>query len=55
MKNNQVSVFLWGTEICRLEWRGGYKKGFGKLGIINQRFVGIIFLDLNKRLELIGI
>lgn len=34
MKNNQVSVFLWGTEICRLEWRGGYKKGFGKLGSI---------------------
>lgn len=34
MKNNQVSVLLWGEEICRLEWRGGYKKGFGKLGAI---------------------
>lgn len=34
MNNNQVSVFLWGTEICRLAWRGGYKKGFGKLGAI---------------------
>lgn len=34
MKNNQVSVLLWGKEVCRLEWRGGYKQGFGKLGSI---------------------
>jgi serine/threonine-protein kinase HipA len=34
MKNNVVSVFLWGKEICRLEWRGGYKQGFGKLGAV---------------------
>lgn len=32
MKNNLVSVFLWGREICRLEWLGGYKQHFGKLG-----------------------
>lgn len=34
MKNSQVSVLLWGREVCRLEWRGGYKQGFGKLGAI---------------------
>lgn len=34
MKSNVVSVLLWGKEICRLEWKGGYKKGFGKLGSI---------------------
>jgi len=34
MRNNVVSVFLWGEEICRLEWSGDYKKGFGKLGAI---------------------
>jgi len=34
MRNNVVSVFLWGEEICRLEWSGDYKKGVGKLGAI---------------------
>ena len=34
MKNNQVSVLLWGREVCRLEWRGGYKQGYGKLGAV---------------------
>lgn len=34
MKSNVVSVLLWGKEICRLEWKGGYKKGFGRLGAI---------------------
>lgn len=32
MKDNIVSVRLWGREICRLEWLGGYKQRFGKLG-----------------------
>lgn len=32
MKGNIVSVFLWGREICKLQWQGGYKQGFGKLG-----------------------
>lgn len=32
MKDNIVSVSLWGHEICLLEWQGGYKRGFGKIG-----------------------
>lgn len=32
MKDNIVSVNLWGYEICLLEWKGGYKSGFGKVG-----------------------
>ena len=34
MRHNIVSVLLWGKEICRLKWNGGYKKGFGKIGAI---------------------
>ena len=34
MKENIVSVQLWGREICKLEWRGGYKQRFGKLGSV---------------------
>ena len=34
MKENIVSVQLWGREICKLEWRGGYKQKFGKLGSV---------------------
>lgn len=34
MKSNVVSVSIWGQEICKLEWRGGYKPGFGKLGAV---------------------
>lgn len=34
MKENIVSVSLWGREIAKLEWRGGYKQKFGKLGSI---------------------
>lgn len=34
MKENIVSVQLWGREVCKLEWRGGYKQKFGKLGAI---------------------
>lgn len=34
MKGNTVSVLLWGREIAKLEWRGGYKPQFGKLGAI---------------------
>ena len=34
MRNNIVSVFLWGREICKLEWQGGYKQGFGKVGAL---------------------
>ena len=34
MKHNIVSVTLWGVEICRLEWQGGYKQRFGKLGAV---------------------
>lgn len=32
MKSNVISVRLWGQEICLLEWQGGYKQGFGKMG-----------------------
>ena len=32
MKNNIISVFLYGKEICKLQWEGGYRKGFGKVG-----------------------
>lgn len=34
MKNNIVSVRLWGKEVCLLEWKGGYKPRFGKLGSV---------------------
>ena len=34
MKDNVVSVQLWGQEIAKLEWRGGYKPRFGKLGAV---------------------
>lgn len=34
MKENIVSVRLWGREIAKLEWRGGYKQKFGMLGSI---------------------
>jgi len=34
VKENIVSVRLWEKEIARLEWRGGYKQKFGKLGAI---------------------
>lgn len=32
MKSNIVSVLLWGKEICKLKWQGGYKEQFGKVG-----------------------
>lgn len=32
MKSNVVNVLLWGKEICRLQWQGGYKEKFGKIG-----------------------
>ena len=32
MKDNVVTVSLYGKEICRLMWQGGYRKGFGKVG-----------------------
>ena len=34
MKDNIVTVFLYGKEICRLMWQGGYRKGFGKVGAL---------------------
>lgn len=34
MKENVVSVRLWGREIGKLEWQGGYKPKFGKLGSV---------------------
>ena len=34
MKNNVIKVFLYGREICKLQWNGGYKPGFGKLGSV---------------------
>ena len=34
MKDNIVSVRLWEREICKLEWRGGYRQKFGKLGSV---------------------
>lgn len=32
MKNNIVSVLLWGKEIGKLIWEGGYRPNFGKVG-----------------------
>lgn len=32
MKNNIVSVLLWGKEIAKLRWEGGYCSNFGKVG-----------------------
>ena len=32
MKNNVITVFLYGKEICRIQWQGGYRKGVGKVG-----------------------
>ena len=32
MKNNILNVLLYGKEICKLQWQGGYEKGFGKIG-----------------------
>ena len=32
MKNNILTVLLYGKEICKLRWQGGYEKGFGKIG-----------------------
>lgn len=34
MKDNVVTVSLYGKEICRLIWQGGYRKGFGKVGAV---------------------
>ena len=34
MRENIVSVQLWGREICKLEWHGGYRQKFGKLGAV---------------------
>lgn len=34
MKNNIVTVFLYGKEICRIHWQGGYRQGFGKIGSV---------------------
>lgn len=32
MKSNILTVLLYGKEICKLQWQGGYRKGFGKTG-----------------------
>ena len=32
MKNNVITVLLYGKEICRIQWQGGYRNGFGKVG-----------------------
>lgn len=32
MKNNIVSILLWGKEIGKLRWEGGYRPKFGKVG-----------------------
>lgn len=34
MKNNIITVSLYGKEICKLTWQGGYSKGFGKVGAL---------------------
>lgn len=34
MKNNIVSVLLWGREICKLRWEGVYRSNFGKVGAL---------------------
>ena len=32
MKSNIISVCLYGKEICKIQWQGGYRQGFGKIG-----------------------
>lgn len=32
MKSNILSVCLYGKEICKIQWQGGYRQGFGKVG-----------------------
>ncbi|MBO5181809.1 MAG: type II toxin-antitoxin system HipA family toxin [Paraprevotella sp.] len=32
MKDNIISVLLWGKEVCKLKWEGGYRPKFGKVG-----------------------
>ena len=32
MKSNIISVCLYGKEICKIQWQGGYRQGFGKVG-----------------------
>ena len=34
MKDSVVSVWLWGREIAKLEWEGGYRPSFGKQGAV---------------------
>lgn len=34
MKDNVVSVRLWGREIAKLEWQGGYRPSFGRQGAV---------------------
>ena len=34
MKENIVSVVLWGRKVCTIRWDGGYQKGFGRIGSV---------------------
>lgn len=34
MRNNVITVLLFGKEICKVQWQGGYKQGFGKVGSV---------------------
>lgn len=34
MKNNVLTVLLYGREICKIQWQGGYRQGFGKVGSV---------------------
>lgn len=34
MKDNIISVVLWGKKVCSIRWDGGYRKGFGRIGSV---------------------
>lgn len=34
MKNNILSVKLWGEKVCSIKWDGSYQKGWGRVGAV---------------------
>lgn len=46
MRNNVITVLLFGKEICKVQWQGGYKQGFGKVGSVNHLILIIIPMGL---------
>ena len=51
MKNNIVTVYLYGKEICKLNWQGGYQLGFGKVGAMKKTASGGFPLHMTLRLQ----